>query len=145
MRIWGKLAELTLTLPATDETVTTATSFIDQIQCKAESIQQLDSKIQSMITEPDDIENDVLDSLEIQDTIIEKLTHLKCFLEKTSSSTTVTTTTVPPPTPEVTAATGRTATASRLPKLDLPRYAGDLLGWQTFWDSFKAAVHAHQS
>jgi len=94
-----------------------------------------------MTTEPDDIENDVLDSLEIQDTIIEKLT----FLEKTSSSTTVTTTTVPPPTPEVTAATGRTATASRLPKLDLPRYAGDLLGWQTFWDSFNAAVHTNPS
>jgi len=81
-RIWGKLAELTLTLPATDETVTVATSFVDQIQHKAESIQQLDSKIQSMIAEPDDIENDVLDSLEIQDTIIDKLTHLKRFFRE---------------------------------------------------------------
>ena len=143
-RIWGKMAELTLTLPATDETVTLATSYIDQIQHKAEAVQQLDSKIQSMITEPEDIESDVLDSLEIQDTIIEKLTLLKRFLEKTSSITG--TTTGSPPSPEVTAAaTGRTATASRLPKLDLPRYAGDLLGWQTFWDSFKAAVHTNSS
>ena len=24
----------------------------------------------------------------------------------------------------------------------MPRYSGDPLGWQTFWDSFKAAVHS---
>ena len=73
-RIWGKLEELNLTLPATDETITTVTSYIDQIQRKAESIQQLDSRIQSVIKEPSDIESDVLDSLEIHDTIIEKMT-----------------------------------------------------------------------
>ena len=39
----------------------------------------------------------------------------------------------------------RPAPASRLPKLDLPRYAGDPLGWQTFWDSFKAAVHSNSN
>ena len=37
----------------------------------------------------------------------------------------------------------RSAPASRLPKLDLPRFSGDSLGWQTFWDSFKAAVHSN--
>ena len=33
----------------------------------------------------------------------------------------------------------------QLPKLDLPRYSGDPLGWQTFWDSFKAAVHSNSN
>ena len=30
---------------------------------------------------------------------------------------------------------------SRLPKLTLPVFSGDPLHWQTFWDSFSAAVH----
>ena len=49
---------------------------------------------------------------------------------------------VTPATPAISDAT-RTATASRLPKLDLPRYSGDPLGWLTFWDSFNAAVHSN--
>ena len=141
-RIWGKLEELSLTLPATDETTTAVTSYIDQIQRKSESIQQLDSRIQSTIAEPSDIERDVLESLEIQDTIIENMTRLKRFLEK--ANTTVTTT-VTSSTPPITDEVARPSVASRLPKLDLPRYSGDPLGWQTFWDSFKAAVHSNSN
>ena len=143
-RIWGKLEELSLTVPANDETATTVTSYIDQIQRKAESIQQLDSRIQSAMEEPNDIERDVLESLEIQDTIIEKMTRLKRFLERanaTITTTTAVTTSTPPIPDDVT----RPAVASRLPKLDLPRYSGDPLGWQTFWDSFKAAVHSNSN
>ena len=29
----------------------------------------------------------------------------------------------------------------KLPKLDLPKYAGDVLEWQSFWEMFKASVH----
>ena len=32
---------------------------------------------------------------------------------------------------------------SRLPKLSLPYFSGDPLMWQTFWDSFNAAVHTN--
>ena len=32
---------------------------------------------------------------------------------------------------------------SRLPKLSLPYFSGDPLMWQTFWDSFSAAVHTN--
>ena len=32
---------------------------------------------------------------------------------------------------------------SRLPKLTLPRFEGDPLEWQTFWDSFDCAVHSN--
>ena len=34
---------------------------------------------------------------------------------------------------------------SRLPKLTLPTFSGDPLTWQTFWDSFNAAIHANPS
>ena len=33
--------------------------------------------------------------------------------------------------------------ASRLPKLTLPTFSGDPLAWQTFWDSFEAAVDSN--
>ena len=34
---------------------------------------------------------------------------------------------------------------SRLPKLNLPHFSGDPLVWQTFWDSFEAAIHSNPS
>lgn len=38
--------------------------------------------------------------------------------------------------------TPTTQSQSRLPKLSLPTFNGNPLQWQTFWDSFKAAVHS---
>ena len=34
-------------------------------------------------------------------------------------------------------------TIAQLSKLSLPTFSGDPLEWQTFWDSFDAAVHSH--
>ena len=34
---------------------------------------------------------------------------------------------------------------SRLPKLSLPTFSGDPLTWQSFWDSFSAAIHSNHS
>ena len=38
-QIWGKLEEMSLKLPGTNETTTAVTSYIDQIQRKSKSIQ----------------------------------------------------------------------------------------------------------
>ena len=35
--------------------------------------------------------------------------------------------------------------SSRLPKLNLPTFSGNLLRWFTFWDSLEAAVHSNTS
>ena len=65
----------------------------------------------------------------------------------TTSSTTVST-----HSPAVTTTTEHSGTpivsthpqnASRLPKLTLPTFSGDPLTWQTFWDSFEAAVDSN--
>ena len=138
-RIYGKIEELNLTEPATEETYSLVTSFIDQLNRKAESLQQLDSKIQSMIEGADDVERDTFESIEVQDLLIEKLTRLKCYLEKNSS----TTRTLPPAVPGAPESVVQPSAASRLPKLDLPRFSGEPLEWQTFWDSFQAAVHSN--
>ena len=41
--------------------------------------------------------------------------------------------------------THTTQNTSRLPKLSLPTFNGNPLQWQTFWDSFNAAVHSNSN
>ena len=139
--IYGKLDELDLTRPPDEDTIITVTSYIEQLQRKAESIQQLDTQILSMMEDPTAIEDDVSDSLETQDLLIEKIARLKRYLEKSSSATHA------PASPvSVIHETAPQPASSRLPKLDLPKFSGDPLGWQTFWDSFQVAIHqAHRS
>ena len=81
-RIYGKFEELDLTQPANEDTTASVISYVDQLQRKAESLQQLDTKIQSIITDPEDLEREVYDAIEIQDTLIEKMTRLKRYLSK---------------------------------------------------------------
>ena len=33
---------------------------------------------------------------------------------------------------------------TRLPKLSLPKFRGDVTKWNTFWDSFQVAVHCNE-
>ena len=54
-------------------------------------------------------------------------------------------TSIPQLTPTIPASASHvyTSSQSRLPKLTLPVFSGDPLNWQTFWDSFNAAVHTN--
>ena len=33
---------------------------------------------------------------------------------------------------------------AKLPKLALPKFRGEVIQWQNFWDSFKSAIHVNQ-
>ena len=57
-RIYGKIGELNLTQPTTEETTSLVMSYIDQLNRKAEAIQQLDLKIQTLIEGADDVEQE---------------------------------------------------------------------------------------
>lgn len=92
--------------------------------------------------DPEDLAREVYDSVEIQDTLIERATCLKSYLSKVNATVST------PPTSHTEGdshgsrkTSVRSAPASRLPKFDLPKFSGDPLGWQTFWDLFKAVVH----
>ena len=76
-RIYNKMDELDFTQPATEEIASQVTSYIDQLQRKAESIRQLNSKISAEIRDTKDLEREVYEAEEIQDSIIEKSTRLK--------------------------------------------------------------------
>ena len=86
--IYGKLDELDLTHPTNKETTVSVISYIDQLQCKAESLQQLDAKIQAIIEDPQDLERDVYNSIETQDTLIERATRLERYQSKVDATVT---------------------------------------------------------
>ena len=44
-------------------------------------------------------------------------------------------------TPAVVASPPGAVTKTRLPKLSLAKFKGDVIGWVSFWDSYKSAVH----
>ena len=148
-RIYHKMEELDLTQPATEEIASLVTSYINQLQRKAETIRQLDTGIAAKTQDPDKLEQEVCDTEEIQDLWIEKTTRLKRYLEAQQPRTTTPSSsiepfsTIPlgssPPPPATTAVC--IVSASYLPKLSLPTFTVNPLKWQTFWDSFKAAVH----
>ena len=131
--ICGKIGELDLTKPE-EEITTLVLSYLDQLQWKAETIGSLDSKIVAEIENTDDLEQDVFEAEKIKDTIIEKTTRLKRYLElnKPSSETSAVARSISTP-----------SSASRLPKLSLPKFSRDPIKWQSFWDSFEAAVHTN--
>ena len=105
---------------------------MEQLQRKEESIGSLDSKIATEIESSEELEQDVFEAEEIMDTFIEKTTRLKCYLEVNKTSSESNTRSVVQP-----------SYASCLLKLNLPKFSGDPIKWQSFWDSFEAAVHTN--
>ena len=154
---------------------------------KKETIHQLDTQILGGTTDPEDLEELILEIEETQDKIFEKVNQIDIFISlrtraqtRPSTVTPPSSTTPPVSTPlsstdtESTAAelhpcvvtstttsvtadiessttvAAHTATptgsphlysTSRLPKLELPTFSGGPLSWQSFWDSFDAAVN----
>ena len=100
-------------------------------------IQQLNTQIDAALQTGTDLQTDILESEEIQDTIMEYISIVKQRVQTSCLSTRSLDVAAPvftptPPTREP---------VSRLPKLNLPTFSGDTLMWQTFRDSFHAAVH----
>lgn len=137
--------------PITDVQAATLTSSLEQLTQKKDIFQQLHTQLTETMQTPDDLENEILEAEEIQDSIIDKISLIKHRLES-KRSLEVTTRPLDVSAPEfrptphaVVSSTEPVVTTrepvNRLPKLTLPIFSGDHLAWQTFHDSFKAAVH----
>jgi len=140
-RIFKKFDEIVeIETPLTDPQVAKLTGNLEQLAQKRDILQQLNRQIVSTIQTSEDLETEILEAEEIQDTIIEYMSLIKQRLEKIRESAPTLSVTAPefiptlaPPPPK--------EPVSRLPKLSLPHFSGDTLMWQTFKDSFDAAVH----
>ena len=83
----------------------------------------------------DDVEAEVNDT----GTVIASILECKRRIELALQPPSVASTTRPAPVTADVASPG--AAKTRLPKLSLTKFKGDVTGWVSFWDSFKSAVH----
>ncbi|XP_063427126.1 uncharacterized protein LOC134710669 [Mytilus trossulus] len=131
------------------------------------------------LTEPEDVENEIVDSDEYSVDMETKIRHIrKCIqnvqtpqsrhIDSHTTTHTLNPETIPfVPThnianphnaqsfenPSVQAShtfntqqsSFSSASSHRLPKLSLPIFSGNILEWQTFWDSYESAVHLNLS
>ena len=168
---------------------------IGQLEQKSQKLSQLDTEIADLIEKPEDLEQEILESEELQCSIAEQICRAKTFLEISQTQQLVEPTeqniqplsgiiTTQPPqsateqpvqpsssilatqppqsaelegnSPSQGAALGTSMVStssnsstvqnvSRLPKLILPTFDGNPLYWQSFWDSYRAAVHDNPS
>jgi len=120
----------------TDSDTAKLTCHMEQLTQKKTMLERLNSQIAAMQSS-EDLQSDILESEEIQYTIMEYVSIAKQRVESNR----------PPPRPLDATAPVFTPTlpprdpVSRLPKLTLPTFSGDTLMWQSFKDSFDAAVH----
>ena len=159
-RIYRKMDDiLEVDAPKTDLQVSTLTSVLEQLNQKKTQISQLDAQIAESIETSEELETEILQTEEVQSELLDRITRLRQFFEQrsrtstapldvhaaefTSSSPATSTETLTRMLPTPPAA--RREPVSRLPKLSLPNFSGNPLAWQSFRDSFDAAVHNNPS
>ena len=117
-------------MPVTDTQVATLTSSLEQLTQKKEIFQQLHTQLAETIQTSDDLETEILEAEEIQDSILDKMSVIKhclepkCAPEVTTQPLDVSTSEFRPPTHPVVTDTEPTVRTrepvNHLPKLTLP-------------------------
>ena len=121
------------------------TSIMEQLTQKRDTLKQLNTQVLEAIQSPEELETEILEAEEIQDSILEYMAVIKSVIEprRTTVESTPLSITAPPfvPTPAPSDLRPAREPVSRLPNLTLPVFTGDPLMWQPFRDSFDSAVH----
>lgn len=153
-----EIAEKGVNLEESD--IVTLSSSLEQLERKKTTLADLDAKIAAEIQTPEELEVEVIETEEVQEILSEKITLVKKLLQRSESTPVMQPLNVhaspfEPRSPssdplvhgshitETGALPVHNAAVTRLPKLSLPCFAGNPLLWQTFWDSFDAAVHSN--
>lgn len=131
------------TTPLENEALMRLNVLIHQLDGKLKTLSELDEKILNEI-KIEDIDKEIEES----ETISVKVTEAKEKIE-IMTRTQATTQNSEIPSQVITSEQGASVTASqartRLPKLNLPRFKGDITKWNTFWDCFNSAVHSNDA
>jgi len=135
---------LSVTTPFTANQTATLKDLHEQLDPKKTLIATLDKQILGSLNDDDEIENEIIQTEEIASTISTAKAKIICRLTTTSAETSATDPISPATCPLSTVpehTVREPASLTCLPKLDLPQFSGNPLYWQSFWDSFEAAVH----
>ena len=128
---------------STETQIATLTSSIEQLTERGTLLRELDGQIATTIQTENELEAEIIEAEATQEAIRDKISQIQRKIDSHASSVSrpmsVSASEFVPSDPPP----RREPPVSRLPKLNLPSFAGDPLTWQSFWDSFKAAVHSN--
>ena len=109
-------------------------------EAQIEKVNAASDDIAALILTSEDLETDVEETLVLNDVFYSTLVKIN---EKLSASTKDT-----KPDTKLTSKVSTTSSSidtsvanTKLPKIELPPFEGDILHWQTFWDKFESNVH----
>ena len=109
----------------------------EQLQTKLNVLQKIDNEVLTLCN-VEAIECEIEDSEDVSARIFDYKHRIEVYLKSQSASSAVLNTEVSYPvvTPGM-----ASVTRTRLPKLELQKFKGNITSWMPFWDSFKSAVH----
>ncbi|XP_053407993.1 uncharacterized protein LOC123531067 [Mercenaria mercenaria] len=124
-------------------------TILQAIEGKYKTLEAINEKILTQ-TDGEDIESEMLETEDYMLNLQIKIRNFQALMKQS--------TTPPPPTPEIhriddlnrnessrSTSTGTEIQFHNLPKLNFPTFSGNILDWQTFWDSFESSVHLNSS
>ena len=145
--------EILGTTPISEENVSRLEILDQQLRSKLSTLKDLGQEFLAICDVTDHIEQAIMKSEEIDFKLIDKTKKIEATLssrqpQNTNEASTTATSEVPQEntiatnTHEIPSSTPNNGNVSaRLPKLILPNFKGETTKWQSFWDSFKSAVH----
>ena len=124
-----------------DDSVTSAKLLgsKNNLVSKLEQLNNLNDEVISLL-EPEEVEKDVLESMEFSDPTHELLAEISEKLRSLSVSSTGS----EPLNSLGTSSVKSLSSRCRLPKFELPVFKGDPLSWQGFWDQFSTSIHENE-
>ena len=142
-KYWTKAESLIL--PTRSVSLEDALIRLDQLHKnlarKQNFLSDLNSKIQAKFDDEATLEDDILQSEEYDDKLVQQLDQIDRFIKTNTSAASTSTSLSLPSSTRSTPSSTTTTTTTKLPKLDLPTFSGDYLTWTSFFDLFKGAVH----
>ncbi|XP_042146263.1 uncharacterized protein LOC121835823 [Ixodes scapularis] len=106
---------------------------------KEKSLRELDQQVADL-TDVNDIEEETEASLGYEDAISIARTRALRQLQEVTNNETTSSTSSNVSRMEVQRGNGATVPNVKLPKLELPKFNGELAEWQTFWDQFQSSI-----
>ncbi|KAM7283086.1 uncharacterized protein ISCGN_000249 [Ixodes scapularis] len=106
---------------------------------KEKSLRELDQQVADL-TDVNDIEEETEASLGYEDAISIARTRALRQLQEVTNNETTSSTSSNKSRMEVQRGNGATVPNVKLPKLELPKFNGELAEWQTFWDQFQSSI-----
>ena len=128
---------------------------LETFNTKLEQLKRIDESISNKIENEKELEAEIVEADDYLNELMDKRYLIQFFITSSQPSTPINYNNMSAPSASQNQG-GHSALQSvsqqsnslnthRLPKLSLPTFNGDSLKWQTFWDSYKSAVHDNPS